>query len=157
MANNKQHVVATTNEILNTKSGKTLDRLVNKGGGGDKKEDVIVNIAITQYDKSGGFRAIVNFHSCNYDANTLNSFLDDLSIRDSINYYARIFFNNENAALDMNNFAFGPTPIKIPILGFESGSEGIKVYFIGPWIDTASGYIGNNKQYIITIPSNYQP
>lgn len=40
MANNKQHVVATTNEILDTKSGKTLDRIVGKVLRENKQEDI---------------------------------------------------------------------------------------------------------------------
>lgn len=150
MTNNKQHVVTTTNEILDIKSGKTLDILVNK-------EDVIVNVAITQYDKNRGFKADVAFHSCNYDVDSLNHFLNDLSIRDNINYYARIIFNNESCVLDINNAAFGATPIKLPIAGFKSDSEGIQVYFFGPWIDTASGYLDYGHQYSVTIPSSYRP
>ena len=152
MANNKQHVVATTNEILDTKSGKTLDRIVNKGGGEDGQKDVIVTIVITQEGTSGNYNATVRYSSCNYSVAELSELLQDKNARDSVDYYVRIIFDNPTEVITQDSKVFGTTPIKLPISSIKNpNSSGITFYFYGPCIDTASGYL-QNKQYTVTIP-----
>lgn len=154
MANNKQHVVATTNEILDTKSGKTLDRIVNKGSGGDDvQKDVIVTIIITQGDTPENYAATVRYSSCNYSASELNTLLEDENARNNVDYYVRMTFDNPNSVATQDNKVFASNPIKLSITSFNPGSSGIVFYFYGPCIDTASGYL-QNKQYVITIPWN---
>ena len=159
MANNKQHVVATTNEILDTKSGKTLDRIVNKGGGeDDKQKDVIVEINYKIMFESGSTKPSLQFKSCNYSYNDLKTLINNKVNREKIDYWIRII-GMDDTATNWDEFTFiGGCVTKVPIIGIAVDYERITVSYMGYFAEFT-----NNKFHTITkffnayIPSDYQP
>lgn len=158
MANNKQHVVATTNEILDTKSGKTLDRIVNKGGGGggNVQKDVIVEVEFAMFASSDGIETSLSFKSCNYSADDLNTLIHNKGDREKIDYWVRII-NIQDSAIQTNECFIGACVTKVPIIGLHEGSGGIEVSFIGPEAYGSGSRHARSTFFKFNIPWSYHP
>lgn len=158
MTNNKQHVIATTNEILDTKSGKTLDRIVNKDGGegGDVQKDVIVEVEFAMFATSEGVETSLSFKSCNYSANDLKTLIHNKGDREKIDYWLRII-NIQDSAIQTNECFIGACVTKVPIIGLHEGSGGIEVSYMGATASGSGAIHAATAFFKFFIPWSYQP